>query len=77
VTRSLLCAVLVLILAVLVDCAVAASDAVPLPVDLETQIFRYLDSPDTDEAARALQSMLSDPNITIDQAVRIIPTERA
>jgi len=77
VTRSLLCAVLVLILTVLVDCVVAASDAVPLPVDLKTQIFRYLDSPDTDEAARALQSMLSDPNITIDQAVRIIQTERA
>jgi hypothetical protein len=77
VTRSLLCAVLALILAVLVDCAVAASDAVPLPVDLKTEIFRYLDSTDTDEAARALQSMLSDQNITIDQAVRIIQTERA
>jgi pimeloyl-ACP methyl ester carboxylesterase len=77
VTRSLLCAVLVLILTVLVDCAVAASDAVPLPVDLKTQIFRYLDSMDTDEAARALQPLLSDPNITIDQAVRIIQTERA
>jgi len=77
VTRRLLCAVLVLILTVLVDCAVAASDAVPLPVDLKTQIFHYIDSTDPIEAARALQSMLSDPNITIDQAVRIIQTERA
>lgn len=60
----------------LVDRAVEAA-AVPGPVDLKTQIFRYLDSTDMDEAARALQSMLSDPNITIDQVVRIIQTERA
>jgi pimeloyl-ACP methyl ester carboxylesterase len=76
VTPRFLCAVLAVILSVLVARAVAAADAVPLPVDLKTQIFRYLDSADTDEAARTLQSVLSDPNITIDQAVRIIQTER-
>ncbi|NWF74130.1 MAG: hypothetical protein HXY51_13960 [Nitrospirae bacterium] len=71
-----LCAVLAVILTVLVDRAVEAADAGPLPADLKAQIFRYLDSADTDEATRTLQSMLSDPDVTIDQAVRIIQTER-
>ena len=60
-TPRLLCAVFVVILAVLVEQAVAAADAVPHPVDLNTQIFRYLDSADAEEAASALQAMLSNP----------------
>ena len=74
-TRRLLGAVLVVILTAHVDRA-GAADAVPPSADLKAEIFRYLDSTDTDEAGRALQSMLSDPTITIDQAVRIIQTER-
>ena len=75
-TVRLLCAVLAAICAVLANRAVTAADAVALPADLNSQIFRYLDSTDTEEAASALQSMLSDPMITIDRAVRIIQTER-
>ena len=71
----LLSGVLVVILAGFADCemdvAVAASSA-----EMKTQVFRYLDSTDADEAARTLQTMLSDPNATIDQAIRIIQTER-
>ena len=71
----LLSGVLVVILAGFAGCemdvAVAASSA-----EMKTQIFRYLDSTDADEAARTLQAMLSDPNATIDQAIRIIQTER-
>lgn len=74
-TRRLLCGVLVVVLAALADREMDAA-AVPLSVDLKTQVFRYLDSTDTDEATRTLQAMLSDPNVTIDQAVRIIQTER-
>lgn len=50
--------------------------AASLPLDLKTQVFRYLDSVDTDEAARVLETMLSDPRVTIDQVIRIIQTER-
>ena len=73
--RRLLCGVLVVILAALVGHETDAA-AVPLSIDLKTQVFRYLDSTDTDEAARTLQAILSDPNAAIDQAVRIIQTER-
>ena len=76
-TRRLLCAVLVAILMAVVDGVVEAAADVPLSVDLNALIFRYLDSTDTDEAAHTLQSMLSDPGITIDQVIRIIQTERA
>ena len=75
-TPRLLCAVFAVICAVLADRAVTAADAVPPPVDLNSQIFRYLDSADAEEAASALQAMLSNPMITIDRAVRIIQTER-
>ncbi|MGH8694334.1 MAG: hypothetical protein ACREVM_08925, partial [Burkholderiales bacterium] len=64
-----------MILAGLVGHESDAAD-VPLSVDLKTQVFRYLDSTDTDEAARTLQVMLSDPYVTIGQAIRIIQTER-
>ena len=73
--RRLLSCVLVFILAALVDQETNAA-AAPLSVDLKTQVFRYLDSRDTDEAARTLLAMLSDQNATIDQVIRIIQTER-
>ena len=50
--------------------------AVTVSAELKTQVFRYLDSTDRDEAARALQAILSDKNVTIDQAIRIMQTER-
>lgn len=74
-TRGLLCAILVAILTAFVvhdTDAVAASPS----VDLKTQVFQYLDSTDADEAARMLQALLSDPNATIEDVVRIIQTER-
>jgi pimeloyl-ACP methyl ester carboxylesterase len=75
VKRRLLFGVLVAILASLTGHKTDAA-AVPVSVDLKTQVFRYLDSTDTDEAARILQAILSDQNVTIDQAIRIIQTER-
>ncbi|MDZ4734579.1 MAG: hypothetical protein SGJ16_13465 [Nitrospirota bacterium] len=72
--RRLLCGVLVVILAALVGYETDAAG--PLPGDLNRQVFRYLDSPDTDEAARTLQAILSDPTVTIDQVRGIIQTER-
>ena len=74
-TRRLLCGALVMILAASAGYETGAAE-VPLPVDLRTQVFRYLDSPDADEAARTLQAILSDPSVTIDRVVRIIQTER-
>jgi pimeloyl-ACP methyl ester carboxylesterase len=67
--------VFVVILAVFVrhEAGVAAA---PPSLDLKTQVFRYLDSMDADEAARILQAMLADPHATIDEAIRIIQTER-
>lgn len=52
------------------------ADASSSSVDLKAQVFRYLDSTDTDEAARILQTLLSDQTLTIEEAVRIIQTER-
>jgi len=75
VTRRLLSGVLVVILAGFADCEMDAAAAAS-SAEMKTQVFRYLDSTDTDEAARTLQAMLSDPNATIDQAIRIIQTER-
>ncbi len=74
-TRRLLSGVLVVILAALVGHETDAA-AEPSSVDLKTQVFRYLDSTDTDVAVRTLQAILSDPNLTIDRAIRIIQTER-
>ena len=74
-TRRLLCGVLVVIFAALVGRETDAADVLP-SVDLKTQVFRYLDSPDSDQAARTLQAMLSDPYVTIDQVIGIIQTER-
>ncbi len=73
-TRRVLCSVLAMILA---SCIVDGIHAAASPsVDLKTQVFQYLDSGDTDEASRILQTILSDPNATIDQIIRIIQTER-
>ena len=74
-TRWLLSGVLVLILAGFADREMDAA-AVASSAEMKTQVFRYLDSTDADEAARTLQAVLSDPDATIDQAVRIIQTER-
>ena len=73
--RRLLAGVLVMVLAAFVSHEADAAD-VPASADLKTQVFRYLDSTDTDEAARTLQVILSDPYVTIDQTIRIIQTER-
>jgi pimeloyl-ACP methyl ester carboxylesterase len=75
VKRKLLSGVLVVILAGFAERGMDAT-AVGPSAEMKTQVFRYLDSTDTDEAARTLQAMLSDPNATIDQAIRIIQTER-
>jgi len=75
VTRWLLSGVLVVTLAGFADCGMDAAAVAP-STEMKSQVFRYLDSTDTDEAARTLQAMLSDPNATIDQAIRIIQTER-
>ncbi len=74
-TRWLLSGVLVVTLAGFADCGMDAVAVAP-SAEMKTQVFRYLDSTNTDEAARTLQAMLSDPNATIDQAIRIIQTER-
>ncbi|MDP1770252.1 MAG: hypothetical protein Q8L74_15805 [Nitrospirota bacterium] len=74
-TRRFLCAVLAMILA---SCIVHGMYAIAAAssVDLTQQVFQYLDSRDTDEAARILQTILSDPDATIDEIIRIIQTER-
>ena len=74
-TSRLLSGVLVVILAGFADGGMDTSVAASSD-EMKTQVFRYLDSTDADEAARTLQAMLSDPNATIDQAIRIIQTER-
>ncbi|MBK5283387.1 MAG: hypothetical protein JJE16_15055 [Nitrospiraceae bacterium] len=73
-TRRLLCSVLVVIFAALVGYETDAAG--PIPGDLNRQVFHYLDSPDSDEAARTLQAILSDATVTIDQVRGIIQTER-
>jgi hypothetical protein len=75
VTRWLLSGVLVVIFAGFADREVNAASAAP-SAEMKTQVFRYLDSTDTDEAARILQAILSDPNATIDQTIGIIQTGR-
>ena len=44
--------------------------------EMKAQFFRYLDSTDAEEASGMLEAMLSNPPATIDQAIRIIQTER-
>lgn len=73
--RRLLSGVLVMIFAGFADHEMDAAAVAP-SVEMKTQVFRYLDSTDTDEAARILEAILSDPKVTIDQVIRIIQTER-
>ena len=73
--RRLLSGVLVMIFAGFADHEMDAAAVAP-SAEVKTQVFRYLDSTDTDEAARILEAILSDPKVTIDQVIRIIQTER-
>jgi pimeloyl-ACP methyl ester carboxylesterase len=75
VTRRFLLGVLVTILVGFADHAMDVA-AVAFSAEMKTQVFRYLDSTDAEEAAEILESMLSDPQATIDQVIRIIQTER-
>ncbi len=74
-TRRVLMGALVMILA---GFALHGMDgaAVAFSAEMKTQVFRYLDSTDAEEAAKILESMLSDQHTTIDQAIQIIQTER-
>lgn len=74
-THRLLSGVIVVILAGFADCEMDAA-AASSSAEMKSQVFRYLDSTDADEAAGILKSVLSDPHATIDQAIRIIQTER-
>ena len=73
--RRLLSGVLIAMLIGIADHEMEATTIASSP-EIKTQVFRYLDSTDTDEAARTLQGILSDPNVTIDQVIRIIQTDR-
>ena len=73
--RWLLSGVLVVIFAGFADREMNAASAAP-SAEMKTQVFRYMDSTDADEAARILQVILSDPNATIDQTIGIIQTGR-
>lgn len=74
-TRRFLIGVLVVVLAGFADHEMDAP-AVASSAEMKTQVFRYLDSTDAEEASGLLQVMLSDPYATIDQVIRIIHTER-
>jgi pimeloyl-ACP methyl ester carboxylesterase len=75
VTRKFLAGILVVILAGFAGHEMDAA-AIAFSAEMKTQVFRYLDSTDTDEPARILQAILSDPHVTIDQTIEIIQTER-
>jgi len=75
VTRKLLSGALVVILAGFADHELEAGAVAP-SAEMKTQVFRYLDSTDADEAASTLQRILSDPHATIDQTIGIIQTGR-
>ena len=74
-TRRFLLGVLVVALAGFADHKMDAP-AVASSAEMKTQVFRYLDSTDAEEASGLLQVMLSDPYATINQVIRIIQTER-
>ncbi len=74
-TRRVLIGLLVVILAGVADSGMNAAPAAS-STEMKTQVFRYLDSTDPEEASSLLRAMLSDPSATIDQAIRIIQTER-
>ena len=74
-TRRVLIGLLVVILAGVADSGMNAAPAAS-STEMNKQVFRYLDSTDPEEASGLLRAMLSDPSATIDQAMRIIQTER-
>ena len=74
-TRKLVAGFLVVILVGFTDLEMKAAVVSPSD-DMKAQVFRYLDSPNADEAARFLETILSDPHITIDQTIGIIQTGR-
>jgi hypothetical protein len=74
-TRKLLSGALVVILAGFADHELEAGAVAP-SAEMKTQVFRYLDSTNADDAARTLQTILSDPHATIDQTIGIIQTGR-
>ena len=74
-TRRFLIGVLVVVLAGFTDHEMDVP-AVASSAEMKTQVFRYLDSTNAEEASGLLQVMLSDPYATIDQVIRIIHTER-
>ncbi len=74
-TYRFLIGIFVAMLASFADCETEAT-AVASSAEMKTQVFRYLDSADAEDAANILKSMLSDPQATIDQAIRIIQTDR-
>ena len=74
-TGRLLIGILVVILAGFAGSGMNAATAAS-STEMKTQFFRYLDSADAEEASGILQAMLSNPHATIDQAIRIIQTER-
>ena len=71
----LLIGILVVILAGFADSGMNAASAAS-STEMKAQFFRYLDSTDAEEASGMLEAMLSNPPATIDQAIRIIQTER-
>ncbi len=71
----LLIGILVAILAGFADSGMNAASAAS-STEMKAQFFRYLDSTDAEEASGMLEAMLSSPPATIDQAIRIIQTER-
>jgi hypothetical protein len=75
VTCRFLIGLFVAMLAGFAGCETEAT-AVASSAEMKTQVFRYLDSADAEEAAKILESVLSDPHAKIDQAIRIIQTER-
>lgn len=48
----------------------------PRSESLPTLVFQYLDSPDSDEAERLLQTVQQHPDASIERVIRIIETER-
>lgn len=74
-TERLLIGILVVILAGFAESGMNVATAAS-STEMKAQFFRYLDSTDAEEASGILQTMLSNPHATIDQAIRIIQTER-
>ncbi|MDH4186214.1 MAG: hypothetical protein OEV08_04385, partial [Nitrospira sp.] len=67
------------VLAVILSACIGSDKAVaeaPDSGDLASQVFRYLDTPDADEAARTLHTIEFSQDATIDEVVRIIQTGR-